>query len=74
MPLEVHLESRENNMKNKHKLVPFEKFNADLMKDPKFVEEYKKREEEFMLAQELTNLRVKYNLSETELIRRIDTL
>lgn len=60
-------------MKNRHRLIPFSKLKADLMKDPEFVREYDKLETEFQIARQLIDARAKHNLSQEELAIKVKT-
>lgn len=60
-------------MKNKHKLIPFEKLKADLMKDPEFRREYEKLEPEFQIARQMIEARIKKKMSQEELAKRAET-
>lgn len=60
-------------MRNRHKLIPFEKLKADLMKDPEFLREYKKLEPEFQIARQMIGARIKKKMTQGELARRAKT-
>jgi predicted transcriptional regulator len=53
--------------------IPFAKFKAKLMTDPKVREEYKALAPEFEISAELLRARLRAGLSQTELARRMGT-
>ena len=60
-------------MKNRHKLIPFEKLKLDLMKNPEFRLEYEKLQPEFELASAIIEARTKRKISQEELAKRVGT-
>lgn len=57
-------------MKKKITLISHKELKAELMKDPKFVEEYNKLETEFQIARQMIDLRAKYKLTQQELAQK----
>ncbi len=60
-------------MKNKKKLIPFEKITSEWMKDPEFRREYEKLETEYQIARQIIDARLKNKISQEELARRVNT-
>lgn len=60
-------------MRNKNKLVPFEKLKADLMKDPEFRREYEKLEPEFQIARQIIAARIKNKMTQADLAKKAKT-
>ena len=60
-------------MRNRHKLIPFEKLKADLMENPKFRKEYEALETEFQIARSLIDARIKRNMSQKDLAKKAGT-
>ena len=60
-------------MRNKHKLIPYEKLRKDLWKDPEFRREYKKLEPEFQIARQIIGARIKKNMTQAELAKIMGT-
>src|SRR3990167_8339203 len=60
-------------MKNKPIAIPFEKLKADLMKNPKFRQEYEKLEPEFAIARTIIEARIKDKVSQEQLAKKMGT-
>lgn len=60
-------------MRKRPKAVPWEKVKRDLMKNPKFVEEYEKLQPEFAIAQAIIDARVNKKVSQQELAEKVGT-
>ena len=60
-------------MRNRHKLIPFEKLKAALMENPKFRKEYEALETEFQIARSLIDARIKRNMSQKDLAKKAGT-
>lgn len=60
-------------MRDKGKLVPFEKLKADLMKDPEFRREYEKLEPEFQIARQIIAARIKNKMTQADLAKKAKT-
>ena len=54
-------------------LIPFEELEAEWMKNPKFVKEWKKIEPEFKLASQIIGARLKQKMTQTELAQKAGT-
>ena len=50
---------------------PYEVYFEERMKDPEFRQAYEELEPEFALVRQLIDLRLKHNLTQTELARRV---
>jgi len=59
-------------MKNK-KWTTHGELKAQLMKDPEFVKEYDKLEAEFQIASQMIEARIKQNISQEELAKKVKT-
>jgi len=59
-------------MKNKN-WITHKELKAELMKDPEFVKEYEKLETEFQIARQIIDARLKKNLSQEELAKKVGT-
>lgn len=60
-------------MRNKRKLIPYEKLRKDLWKDPEFRREYKKLEPEFQIARQIIGARIKNKMTQEELAKIVGT-
>jgi ribosome-binding protein aMBF1 (putative translation factor) len=60
-------------MKKKPKLISFEEWEKELMKDPEFVKEYNKLEPEFQIARQIIDARLKKKMSQEELAKKVGT-
>ena len=60
-------------MKNKPKLIPFEKLHKEWMRDPEYRREYEKLEPEFQIARQIIGARIKKKITQEELAKRIGT-
>lgn len=60
-------------MKKKIKLIAWEDIEKRWMKNPEFRREWEKQEPEYQLARALIGARIKKNLSQTALAKRIGT-
>lgn len=59
-------------MKNK-KWTTHKELKAKLMKDPEFVKEYNKLETEFQIAGQIIEARIKQNITQEELAKKVKT-
>lgn len=60
-------------MKNRKNLIPFEKLHAEWMKDPEFRREYEKLQPEFQIASQMIDARIKQDMSQEELAKKVGT-
>lgn len=60
-------------MKKKPKTISFEELKADLMKDPEFRREYEKLQPEFQIASQMIDARIKQDMSQEELAKKVGT-
>lgn len=60
-------------MRNRDKLIPFEKLHDEWMKDPEYRREYEKLEPEFQIASQMIGARIKRKMSQEELARKAKT-
>ena len=58
---------------NSKKWVSAEELERKLMKNPEFVKEYEKLETEFQIARQIIDGRLKKNLSQEELAKKVGT-
>lgn len=61
------------NSKIKRKAIPFEQLHNQWMKDPEYAREYEKLEPEFQIARAIIDARVKEDLTQEELAKRVGT-
>ena len=59
-------------MKNK-KWITHKELKEKLMKDPEFVKEYNKLETEFQIAGQMIEARIKQNITQEELAKKVKT-
>lgn len=57
----------------KIKWISAEEFEKKLMKDPKFVKAYNDLETEFQIASQMIGARIKQNISQEELAKKVKT-
>jgi len=57
-------------MKNKYRLLPFEKLESDLMKDKGFVKEYAKLRPQLQIARQMIEARIKKKITQAELAKK----
>jgi len=60
-------------MRNRKNLIPFKKLHNKWMKDPAFRKEYEKLEPEFQIARQMIGARIKKNMTQAQLARRVGT-
>lgn len=60
-------------MKKKPKTISFEELKSDLMKDPEFRHEYEKLQPEFQIASQMIDARIKQDMSQEELAKKVGT-
>lgn len=60
-------------MNNKQKLYGLDDHFKELMKDPEFVFEWKKSEPEYLLAKSIIENRIKKNISQRSLAKKLKT-
>lgn len=55
------------------KTIPFKEITDEWKKDPEYVKEYEKLEEEFAIARELIHARARAHLTQAEVAKRMGT-
>lgn len=60
-------------MKKKPKSFPFVELHREWMKNPKFRSEYEKLEPEFAIARAIIDARIKRNISQAQLAKKMGT-
>lgn len=58
---------------NSQKWISAEELEKELMKDPEFVKEYNKLETEFQIAGQMIEARIKQNITQEELAKKVKT-
>lgn len=60
-------------MKKKPKAIPFKELKEHLMKNPEFRREYEKLQPEYQIACQMIEARIKQNMSQEELAKKVGT-
>ena len=58
---------------NNKKWIDSETLHKEMMKDPEFVKEYNKLETEFQIARQMIGARIKQNITQEELAKKVNT-
>lgn len=58
---------------NNRKWTTHKELKLNLMKDPEFVKEYNKLEAKFQIAKQMMDARIKQNISQEELAKKVKT-